>query len=141
LIRKSLLLSVLCILLCVCACERIPEGNLPGIQVDVPLYPKSSIGTIEQGTAPGVPSGKIFNINSVVIQTDAGGQAVLEFYKGNIPGVRVEDFGSYWSVVFVPFEWEADDRIEIWIDKTDESTFTGYEVRQIKKKKKRFFLL
>lgn len=116
------------------ACDYIGGGNLPGIRVDVPVYPQATIGKTTRKIAQGLPSGATYKVHCVKIQTDASAQAVLEFYKGSLPRIRIEDLGAYFSVSHHPEGWKEGDRIEIQISKSTDLAEPGYEVRQYRRK-------
>ena len=132
--------AVLIVLLLV-ACEK---GNLPGIATTMPVYPGAVVGETAKGKIKAVPSGDVYAVRSVMIQTDEAAPAVLEYYKGVLLSTAVTDFGGYYTVTFVPEGWKEGDRIEILIDKEfvqdtidgelPAEPSPGYEIRQVRKK-------
>jgi hypothetical protein len=109
------------------------KGNLPGIAVEVPVYPQAQIGPASKSIVEGVPSGTRFRVNSVLLLTDETPEAVLEFYKGTLADIRVTDYGGYYAVMYRPEGFKEQERIEIQIPK--DNSENGYEVRQFRLKK------
>ncbi len=112
------------------------KGNLPGIGVEVPVYPQAQIGPATKSIVAGVPSGTKFRVNSVSLLTDDSPEAVLEFYKGTLENIRVTDYGGYYAVMYRPEGFKEKERIEIQIPK--DMAEAGYEVRQFRLKRRSF---
>lgn len=114
-------------------CE--PKGNLPGISVEIPVYPKATAAKeAVRETVRSVPSGAKFKVHTVTVETEDDAEAVLEFYKDALPGVTISDLGSFYAVIYMPEGWTGQDRIEIDIFKKKEPGFAGYEIRQFREK-------
>ena len=111
-------------------CQRLSKGNLPGIRVEVPVYPEATVGQATKEKAVSTGSGTGYTIHSVMIHTDASPEAVLAFYIGTLSGVQIVDFGAYFAIVLRPPGWKPGNRIEIQVPKNPEVDPDGYEVRQ-----------
>ena len=98
-----------------------------------PCTPQAKVLESTKEKVTCVPSNQLYQVNTVVIDTNATSGAILEFYKGMLPGIRIADFGSYWGIEYVPEGWEKGDRIEIQVSKDTNSDLPGYDVKQFRK--------
>ena len=114
-------------------CDWFAPGNLPGIRTEIPLYPNAVVAGKSREKITCVPSNQVYKVHTVVIDTEATSDAILEFYKGALPGIRITDFGSYWGIEYVPQGWPQGDRIEIQVSKDTFRDLSGYDVKQFRK--------
>jgi hypothetical protein len=133
---KILPLFAIALLILTAGCDYFQSGNLPGVAVDIPVYPGAQIGPSVKKVVQSVPSQDKYKVVTVTIHTDESSHALLEFYKHRLSGVRIEDLGGYYSAAFVPEGWSLPDRIEVQIPKQADETAPGYEIVQFRKKRK-----